>query len=1456
MEREPGTGASDTPTTNSHHNTSSNMKLRSSSADLGKRKGLLKDKDPRIVSDGMMYTKKRFSVFDTTFDPSLNDDTFDFVKEAPVKEEDLNYYSFDQNDSVQEFQGPLGQGLLGQVPTSGTIPSFLQPNIDPDVQSSYSDLPLLRKPFNDPDRSCQSDYAAPVTRTKLHNRQGSESSTGSTASSSLTLTPSSAISKDKRFVRYAMLTQTKSLANSSKWNMENVTKWLDNHRFNATWKETFKRNEISGNRFLELCNYEPDSPIWKQFSRYLVLDNDLNSILRFIYLLRDEIAVPEQDEDTSNLTIVSDKTVGGTSPVVSSWKSDSRKSAGVSKHRYTNSNTSITSGSSSNSGGNGIKQRPFSYIDPSSYKSIPKDSGSKFFRKHLRHNSGEELPSKDLLASNRKSYYPGMNLSPEEPNPPYPSSTNASHRKSGLFSTFRKYGGEKAAGIVKQVQGNGKPSNRLSKYETSSPISPLPSDTFKEPKYVNMEANFPRSSTPQSVDIPSSMEPSVKLLPWGRELPFDDSYLPKPVADEAESSFSLLVTKDEKNYILVSLDREQANNAEKIRNLIIKELELVSIGRITFHLTEVNHFEGEALDDDLLIRAVNLLSVKLLVRQELSSPSGTNTYSTNSSDSQSFEVRGDSTNEKYYPATPQYLLQGNNNNEKVDYINFKENAVDKMSQISETPSQFPFLPPPGSKASSDSTKSSPSNQPFKLSLPKAKTPKEKPNIPTLQIDTTASKSTSPAPLSMQDSNSFRVLRNEGREIDFDKRRKSPYENKTPKLIPNIYSSSATDSTKSPITSTTLGKNPLKDDHAERSDSIVAKRAAPKPPLNKKSSFTISNGSIQRKNSVSTRRSTRSSNVLIQSSLSLRRKFETKNNSEEAFKENDIDFTTAPTVQYSSESDDDDFFVKPIKPELTEQQNKPKEDTSDDEDFFIKPLKKDEPDSRGQSPVIEDLNNKYSEGNMTVRPPVEELYNNLERYFPNTNLDKPIIDDSPVSPSNTSYEGSSRSFTSQGSDNFDTSGQDSHNELKELLLYSFTPRVPSISRTFSNANKSPINPAPNESGDEVFYGENPANKLSRRRMKTIRVVANEARRKRLESRFRRSPSGIKTSEEPVTQGLRRTNTKMWGQKVIEVTSKEIEKGFVSKLRNNKNGQYEEFAWIKGELIGRGSFGSVFIALNVTTGEMIAVKQVVVPSSYNDKTKNNIYEGLDALHKEVETMKDLDHVNIVQYLGFEQKQNTYSLFLEYVGGGSISSCMKSYGAFEEPLVRFITKQVLLGLEYLHLNGILHRDLKADNLLLEIDGTCKISDFGISKRSKDIYVNNAEMSMQGTVFWMAPEVIDSIVEDKKQGYSAKIDIWSLGCVVLEMLAGKRPWSNEAVISAIYKIGKTKLAPPIADNIKMSQEAKNFIHQCCTIDPEKRPTATDLLNHPFIKNPNFKFSDTRVAQMIKYNSKKKINR
>lgn len=139
-----------------------------------------------------------------------------------------------------------------------------------------------------------------------------------------------------------------------------------------------------------------------------------------------------------------------------------------------------------------------------------------------------------------------------------------------------------------------------------------------------------------------------------------------------------------------------------------------------------------------------------------------------------------------------------------------------------------------------------------------------------------------------------------------------------------------------------------------------------------------------------------------------------------------------------------------------------------------------------------------------------------------------------------------------------------------------------------------------------------------------------------------------------------------------------------------------------------------------------------------------------------------------------------FLEYVPGGSIASCLRKHGKFDEEVTKSFTGQILGGLEYLHSKGILHRDMKCDNILVETTGICKISDFGISKRTDDINMAGAYTSMQGTVFWMAPEVIDA----NKKGYNSKIDIWSVGCVVFEMWTGQRPWSGREAMAVLLQV------------------------------------------------------------------------
>lgn len=291
----------------------------------------------------------------------------------------------------------------------------------------------------------------------------------------------------------------------------------------------------------------------------------------------------------------------------------------------------------------------------------------------------------------------------------------------------------------------------------------------------------------------------------------------------------------------------------------------------------------------------------------------------------------------------------------------------------------------------------------------------------------------------------------------------------------------------------------------------------------------------------------------------------------------------------------------------------------------------------------------------------------------------------------------------------------------------------------------------------------------------------------------------------------------------------------------------FKIIRGQLIGKGTYGRVYLGMNATTGEFLAVKQVEVNHKAGNHDKEKIADMVKALDVEIETMKDLEHPNIVQYLGFDRQEYSMSIYLEYISGGSVGSCLRKHGRFEEPVVKSLTIQTLSGLYYLHQQGILHRDLKADNLLLDLDGTCKISDFGISKRSNDIYGNDASNSMQGSVFWMAPEV----VRTDGQGYSAKVDIWSLGCVVLEMFAGKRPWSREEAIGAIFKLGSLQKAPPVPEEVEETAtlEGLDFMYSCFEIDPKVRPTAVNLLtNAPFCReDPNYNFLDTELAAKLR---------
>ncbi|CAI9102230.1 OLC1v1000469C1 [Oldenlandia corymbosa var. corymbosa] len=276
------------------------------------------------------------------------------------------------------------------------------------------------------------------------------------------------------------------------------------------------------------------------------------------------------------------------------------------------------------------------------------------------------------------------------------------------------------------------------------------------------------------------------------------------------------------------------------------------------------------------------------------------------------------------------------------------------------------------------------------------------------------------------------------------------------------------------------------------------------------------------------------------------------------------------------------------------------------------------------------------------------------------------------------------------------------------------------------------------------------------------------------------------------------------------------------RDNNAAAVPPIRWRRGEMIGCGAFGQVYMGMNLDSGELIAVKQVLIPANCasNKKTQDYVRE----LEEEVKLLKNLSHANIVRYLGTVREEVTLNILLEFVPGGSISSLLGKFGSFPETVIKMYTKQLLEGLHYLHQNGIMHRDIKGANILVDNKGCIKLADFGASKQVVELANASGAKSMKGTPYWMAPEVI------RQTGHSFSADIWSVGCTVIEMATGKPPWSHQykEVAAFFFYIGTTKEHPPIPECL--SPEAKDFLLKCLQKEPELRPPAFELLQHPFV--------------------------
>ncbi|KAF1890810.1 hypothetical protein Lal_00043108 [Lupinus albus] len=258
------------------------------------------------------------------------------------------------------------------------------------------------------------------------------------------------------------------------------------------------------------------------------------------------------------------------------------------------------------------------------------------------------------------------------------------------------------------------------------------------------------------------------------------------------------------------------------------------------------------------------------------------------------------------------------------------------------------------------------------------------------------------------------------------------------------------------------------------------------------------------------------------------------------------------------------------------------------------------------------------------------------------------------------------------------------------------------------------------------------------------------------------------------------------------------------------------WIRGNLLGRGSTASVYRAESRRHGKVFAVKSAE-------------FQYSEFLKKEKEILSILICPQIVSYQGFdvtfENGAHYYNLFMEYAPLGTLSDAVRNRKGIEEAVVRSYTRQILEGLNYLHANGIVHCDVKGQNVLLTDQGA-KIADFGCAKR-----IGELAAPVAGTPAFMAPEV----ARGEEQGFPA--DVWALGCTVLEMITGKPPWqgvSDPAVV--VYRVGFSGEVPEIPGFV--CDEGKDFLSKCFKNDPFERWTVFELLNHEFVRETNLVYN------------------